>query len=153
MKVRLAAGFCAVALLLMGVSALAQVAGQEEERFTVKKEPYAYTSAGNRDPFLSLIKPKTAKERREGATPLESYDLSQMQLVAVVSDVQKGYALLRLPDGKHYTALLGTPMGLHAGKITSISSDSIVVEEQLYDYKGRLRTEEKIIRRRKEEEE
>jgi Tfp pilus assembly protein PilP len=151
MMVRLASGLCAVALLLMGVSALAQVA--QEEEFTIKKEPYTYTSAGNRDPFLSLIKPKTSRERTEGATPLESYDLSQMKLVAVVSDARKGYALLRLPDGKHYTALLGTPMGLHAGKITSILSDSIVVEEHLYDYKGRLKTEEKILRLRKEEEE
>jgi type IV pilus assembly protein PilP len=129
------------------------VAGQEEENFAVKKEPYAYTSAGNRDPFLSLIKPKITNDQREGATPLESYDLSQMKLVAVVSDIQKGYALLRLPDGKHYTALLGTPMGLHAGKITSILNDSVIVEEHIYDYKGRLRTEEKILRLRKEEEE
>jgi len=122
-----------------------------EDKFEVRKEVYEYTSEGNRDPFLTLIRPK--KEAAEhGATPLESYDVSQMKLVGVVRDAKRFYALMRLPDGKHYNVFKGTPVGLHSGTVIGISLDAVVVRQYIYDYKGRLQTEDSVLRLRKEEE-
>lgn len=135
-----------------GQAAAGQPVGKaaEENKFEVRKEIYEYTSENNRDPFMTLIRPK--KEVAEhGATPLESFDVSQMRLVGVVRDAKRYYALMRLPDGKHYNVFKGTPVGLHSGTVIDIRLDTVVVRQYIYDYKGRLQTEDSVLRLRKEE--
>lgn len=142
--------FLSVALALLAAKPAAGQAVAEEDRFEVRKEVYVYTSEGNRDPFLTLIQPKKAAAEH-GATPLESYDVSQMKLVGVVRDAKRYYALVRLPDGKHYNVFKGTPLGLHSGSVLDIRLDTVVVRQYIYDYKGRLQTEDSVLRLRKEE--
>ncbi len=125
---------------------------QEEgvERFEIKKEFYEYTAYNNRDPFRSLIKP-LEEEGKKGETPLESYDLSQIRLIATATDRRQAYALMVLPDGKSYTVSEGMPIGIHGGSVYRISLDAVVVREFVRDHKGRLQTQDTVLRLRRKE--
>lgn len=124
------------------------------EDAVLKKERYDYSSGGRRDPFLSIIesaKKAREKKRPKGLVPLEDYDLSQVNLIAIVWDEEMYRALVGLPNGKYYTLREGTSVGLHGGKVVRIARDRLVVREYIRDYKGNLRPEDTVLRLRKEE--
>jgi type IV pilus assembly protein PilP len=144
-----AAALIVFSLVLLGAKAEAQ-----EERFEVKKETYTYNPEGRRDPFLSIImaaKRAEEKKRPKGLVPLEDYDVSQIRLIAVIWGAEGYYALIGLPDGKHYTIREGVTLGLHGGKVQRITDDSLIVRELIRDYRGRLKPQDTVLRLRKEE--
>ena len=118
-------------------------------------EAYSYHSAGRRDPFLSLIytaKEAQKKQKSRVRVPIEQYELDQMSLEAIVTG--KGipsYALVKLPNGKHYTLSVGSTVGANRGKVVEIAPDHIVVRETVKDLTGRTSTHETILKLRKEE--
>ena len=117
----------------------------------IRKPTYIYKSSGNRDPFRSLIQVKKEDTAdRRPRTQLESYNLSQMKLIAVVSDLQGAYALIGLPDNKYYTVRVGETIGLHDGIVTEIRSDRVVVEEKITDFRGYEKSQDVFIRLRNE---
>jgi type IV pilus assembly protein PilP len=125
----------------------------DTDKYKIRKPTYAYKSLGNRDPFRSLI--QTAEGTETSAidvarTPLESYNVSQLRLIAVVIAADASYALVILPDGKSYTVKMGMNLGLHDGVVTEIRSDEIVVEEAIKDHKGNLKLKEVYLKLRQE---
>jgi type IV pilus assembly protein PilP len=145
-----AAALVVISLLLLGIEAGAQ----EEERFEVKKETYTYSPEGRRDPFLSIItaaKRVEEKKRPKGLLPLQDYDISQIRLIAIIWDEKVHYALIGLPDGKHYTIREGVSLGLHDGKVRRITEDAVTVRELIRDYRGNLKPQDTVLRLRKEE--
>jgi Tfp pilus assembly protein PilP len=121
---------------------------KEEEK--VEKQTYVYEAKGRRDPFTSLIEIAKAKPvRKKGATPMENYDVSEIKLLAVVWD-SKHYALIKLPDDKTYTVRKGMTLGLYGGKVEEITQDSILIREQMKDYRGQFKTKDTLLRLRKE---
>ncbi len=122
---------------------------KEEEK--VEREAFTYDPKGRRDPFISLIEVAKAKPiRKKGATPIETYDVSEIKLSAVVWDSRQYYALIMLPDNKSYTLKKGMTLGLHGGRVEEITRDSVVIREHVMDYKGQLKTKDTILRLRKE---
>jgi type IV pilus assembly protein PilP len=134
------------------VAAQPQAVQKPEEK--VEKEVYDYEATGRRDPFMSLI--VVAKEkphRRKGATPIENFDVDEIKLTAIIWDNHQYYALIALPDGKSYTIRKGMALGLYGGKVADITKDSVLIREQVRDYKGQLHTKETRLKLRKEGEE
>jgi type IV pilus assembly protein PilP len=125
----------------------------QQEEPKVEKEVYIYDPKGRRDPFLSLVqvaKPRT--ERKKGASPIENYDVDEIKIIAIAWDSQQYYALITLPDNKSYTIRRGMTLGLNNGKVAEITKDTMLISEQVKDYKGQTKTKDTTLRLRKEEE-
>lgn len=116
----------------------------------VEEEIYLYDKTGKRDPFVSLIK---KEEVVPGDTPLESYDVSAVRILGIVWNQKGHFAEVILPDGKAYTVKEGMPIGVHKGKVQRITKSSIIVKENVKDYKGEIKSKETILKLREEEEE
>jgi len=120
----------------------------------VEKEVYTYEPRDRRDPFTSLIEVKQAGPRKvlKGAAPIESFDVDEIKLIAIAWDRQQSYAMVTLPDNKSFTIRKGMTLGLYGGKVSEITRDSVIITEQVKDYRGQLKTKDTILKLRKEEE-
>lgn len=133
-------------------AATAAVPAKEEPK--AEKEVVVYDSKGRRDPFLSLIElMKKKPQRKKGATPIENFDVEEVKLIAIAWDKQQYYAMITLPDNKSYSIRKGTTLGLNGGKVQEITKNTVLIREQVTDYKGQLKTKDTLLKLRKEGEE
>jgi Tfp pilus assembly protein PilP len=112
---------------------------------------YEYTGMGRRDPFTSLIQTKGASKGK-GISALESYDTSEMKLIAILWDKTRYYAVVSLPDGKSYTVYEKVKVGTSSGVIKKITKDSMVISERVRDARGRINPKDRVLKLRSEEE-
>jgi type IV pilus assembly protein PilP len=120
-------------------------AAEEVKKFV--PEHYAYNAKGRRDPFYTLIMPTQEKPtKKAGASPMESYGVDQIQLMAVAKDYQRYYALIRLPDKKTYTILEGMTLGLQDGKVTQITRDGVYIREYVKDFRGNIKPKDTFLK-------
>jgi type IV pilus assembly protein PilP len=125
-----------------------------QNQVKAEKEIYTYETKGRRDPFVPLnevVKEKTLKKK--GSKPIENVDVEEIKVIAVAWDSQQYYAMVTLPDKKSYTIRKGMTLGLYGGRVLDITKDSVIITEQIKDYKGQLKTKDTILKLRKEEEE
>jgi len=108
-------------------------------------EDAGYVATSKLDPFMPLIReqketvvPKIEKsdKPRRILTPLEKMDLSQIKLVAVVIAGTRKIAMVEEATGKGYEVKIGTYMGKNEGQVVDITFESIVVKENITDFKG-----------------
>ena len=126
----------------------------QKEEIKVEKEIYVYDPKGRRDPFMSLVQEiKTKPPRKIGSSPIENFDVDEIKLIAIAWDSQQSYAMITLPDKKSYTIRKGMSLGLYGGKVIEITRDSVLIREQLKDYKGQDKIKDTILKLRKEGEE
>jgi Tfp pilus assembly protein PilP len=126
---------------------------ESEEAYNVPKEEYFYESRGRRDPFMPLVviqKQKTI--RKKGHSPLESFGVDEISLMAIASDKDKNYALVMLPDKKTYTITEGMTLGLEGGKVEKITPDEVIITENVKDYRGNIKQKLTELKLHKEEE-
>lgn len=116
-----------------------------------KNTVYRYTAGSRRDPFIPLIVRADTKQKK-GLVPIESYEVSEFKLIAILWDKTKYYAVITLPDGKSYTIRKGMKLGLHGGKVYKITKDSVIIRENVRDYRGVLSPKDTILKLRREEE-
>jgi len=129
------------------------VAKETVEAPTVIPEEYKYDARGRRDPFLSLVAVTKQKQiKKRGASPFESYDLGEIQLLAIAWDKKKYFAPIRLPDKKTYTITEGMSLGLEGGKVEKIAKGSVVIREYIKDYRGDIKPRDTILKLHKGEE-
>jgi len=132
--------------------AAAPAAPQNEVK--AEKEVYVYEPKGRRDPFVPLtdvVKEKPLKKR--GSAAIEDFDVEEIKVIAIAWDSKQYFAMVTLPDKKSYTIRKGMTLGLYGGKVREITKDSVIITEQIKDYKGQLKTKDTILKLRKEEEE
>jgi len=106
-----------------------------------------YESKGKNDPFKPLIQEKSVEVSQPVSdnrpkrilTPLEKIELSQIRLVAVIIMKNKQIAMVEEASGKGYEIAIGTYIGKNQGRVSEIKNNSILVEELIKDYKGRLK--------------
>ena len=123
-----------------------------EEAKKVEQEEYKYDSKGRRDPFLSLVAiTKEKPSKKKGASPIESYDIDEIKLMAIAWDKERYYAMIRLPDGKTYTITQGMSLGLQNGKVEKITKDNVLIREYIADYKGAMKPRDSILKLHKGE--
>ena len=99
-----------------------------------------YSPVGKRDPFQSLIGPKTATiigdEMCQSDRPrefLENFDLRSLKLSGVIIKGQnESVALIEIPDGKGYSVRMGMYMGKNCGHVLEIWNDYMLVKEQVH---------------------
>ena len=133
---------------------------QVSEQKGNKEEREHYDSQGKIDPFRPLIQEKPEESipvvdagPKRILTPLEKIDLSQIRLVAVIIMKNKQIAMVEEASGKGYEIGIGTYIGKNQGKVSEIKASSIVIKEQVKDYKGRLKEQVQEIKLHKIENE
>jgi len=117
-----------------------------------KDGAYEYSGLDRRDPFAPLVS-KREGGRQKGVSPLETYEVAEMKVIAILWAKNKYYAVFALPDGKSYTVTDGTKVGTHNGVISKIVKDSVVIKERVRDARGVLSPRDIVLRLRGEEEE
>lgn len=117
--------------------------GTGEGGLVAVSRDYHYDSTGKRDPFRSFVLERAKEQHSAERGPLEQFDLSQLNLVAVVWNTPKPRALVTDPSGRGYIVAEGTPIGKNEGRITKIQDNEIIVKETYVDYLGE-RTEKDI---------
>lgn len=102
---------------------------------------YIYDQAGRRDPFMPLITPKRSLQPRAAvkAGTIESYDVKEFSLSAIVKKRDGNYALLVTPDNRSFTVSVGTVIGLHGGEVAEVTDDKVILVENSKDYRGKLK--------------
>lgn len=102
-------------------------------------EDYIYDPTGKTDPFRSFIAVQEAiedKERKKPRTYLETLDISQLDLIAIIVGPKGNYAMVRDARGLGYVIKKGTPIGLHEGVVRQINEDEVIISEK---YRGKHR--------------
>jgi len=116
-----------------------------------KKEPekkgeveYSYDPTGKKDPFKPFLQLTSAKgsSKHTPLTPLEKYEISQLNLVAIISTPEGNVALIEDATGKGYFLKKGTGIGKNDGKVTRILKDTVIIEETYQDAFGKMKTNE-----------
>ena len=114
---------------------------------------YSYDPTGKRDPFRSFVwdrQDKMAQEVAE-AGPLGQFDLSQLEVVAVVWATGNARALVEDPSGESYIVGKGAAIGKNRGHVISIGDNTVVVKETYVDYLGQETTKDVEMRIRRSE--
>ena len=109
------------------------------------EEEYRYDPTGKPDPFRSFIK----REIELGpavTTPLERFDLSQLEVTAIIWGTDRPRALVRDPAGKGYVVQAGTAIGKNKGRVIEILDNMVLVKETYVDFRDRATTKEVEMR-------
>jgi type IV pilus assembly protein PilP len=103
----------------------------------VSEIAYAYSPIGKRDPFRSLFDQLRKEEGGQPVTELQTFEVDQLKLVAIVSRIATPYAMVEDPSGKGHTLTRGTLIGKNWGRVAEINPDCVVIKEEYRDYTGR----------------
>ena len=130
----------------------APAAAAEEEGQTRKKQDkvvrkenkdYRYDPSGKPDPFRSFIKSFVKAQTEESPTsPLERFDLSQLNVSAIIWGTDKPRALINDPSGKGYIIAEGASIGKNRGRVIQIDDNLVVVKETYVDFHGKATTKD-----------
>ena len=126
----------------------AQAGASDAERPSIDFDPDAsqwhYNPIGKRDPFRSFVRGRIEEEIRS-PTPLQRYDIEELNLVGIVWGVDERSAIVGDPDKKNHIVEIGTYIGKNWGKVTEVTSGSIVITEEYQTIEGELMTEQKVM--------
>jgi type IV pilus assembly protein PilP len=102
-------------------------------------DDYVYNPIGKRDPFRTFI---TAPEEEQirSPTPLQRYEIDQYTLTGVVWGTQNPRAMVEDPEGVGHVVEIGTYIGKNWGKVTEITSNKILINEEYLTVDGSLVT-------------
>jgi len=108
---------------------------------TAKKDEknYTYDPSGKTDPFKSFIAEQeemAEKQKRKPRTYLETLDLSQLELIAIITGPKGNYAMVRDSKGVGHVILKGTSIGTNGGVVEKITDKEVVIREEYRDFKG-----------------
>lgn len=95
-----------------------------------------YDPVDMRDPFRSFEWKREEQMGVELGGPLEQFDLSQLDVVAVVWKTGSARALVHDPSGQSYIVGMGTRVGKNNGTVVGIDDNLVVVKESYVDYLG-----------------
>jgi Tfp pilus assembly protein PilP len=109
-----------------------------------KKEgpKYAYDPTGKTDPFKSFIAEQQNVEdtaKRKPKTFLETLDLSQLELIAIIVGAKGNYAMVKDSKGTGHVITKGTGIGINGGFVERITDKEVVIREEYKDFKGTVR--------------
>lgn len=108
---------------------------------------YVYDPTGKRDPFRSYrFEQESSSGLEEVAGPLESFELEQLSLVAVVWETPRPRALVADPSGRSYIVEEGTRVGKNEGRVIHIGDNLVLVKETYEDFAGERTTKDVEMR-------
>lgn len=106
------------------------------------EKPYVYDPSGRTDPFKSFIAEQeemAEKQKRKPRTYLETLDLSQLELIAIITGPKGSYAMVRDSKGVGHVILKGTAIGTNGGVVEKITDREVVIREEYRDFRGTAR--------------
>ena len=103
---------------------------------------YHYDPTDKVDPFRSYARRQITFDSEAKTSPLERFELIQLEVMGIVWGLAEPRALLRDPTGKGYIVRAGTPIGKNNGRILRIEENKIVVKETFLDHLDRATTKE-----------
>jgi type IV pilus assembly protein PilP len=113
---------------------------------------FTYDPTGKRDPFRSFIWDRPDKMASVAeAGPLGQFDLSQLEVVAVVWRTGNARALVEDPSGESYIVGAGAAIGKNRGHVVSIDDNTVIVKETYVDYLGQETVKDVEMRMRSNE--
>ncbi|MEZ4703608.1 MAG: pilus assembly protein PilP [Bdellovibrionota bacterium] len=104
-----------------------------------------YNPHGRRDPFKPF-EGEAISQTQLLRTPLERFEINQLELTAIVWGISKPRALFRAPDTYSYIASVGTRLGRNRGKISKITRQKVLILEEYRDPTGKLVVRESEFR-------
>jgi len=113
----------------------ASVATEEKQ-----KAVYSYDPTNKIDPFKSFIILRRELEEKEQGKPktyLETLDISQLTISAIVLGNKGNWALIRDSKGDGHVIKVGTLIGRKSGRVKKILEKEVVVTESYKDIRGR----------------
>ncbi len=103
------------------------------------KMDYSYDPTNKGDPFKSFIivkKELEEKEKKKPKTYLETLELSQLTLSAIVLTDKENWALVRDSKGDGHVIKAGTAIGRRGGLVIKILEKEVIVRESHMDIRG-----------------
>lgn len=121
--------------------------GEAVEEMEQKEDSFAgYTATDLKDPFVPFLKDEAVAVRKRGPlSPLEKFDLGELQLVGILTKGNETIALIEDSEGKGYSVKRGVKIGKNGGVISKITKNEIIVVEEYFDLTGRKVTREKTL--------
>jgi Tfp pilus assembly protein PilP len=121
---------------------------EENKADTIETEPkkgeetvaYSYDPTNKVDPFKSFIvvrRELEEEEREKPRTYLETLDVSQLTVSAIVLTSKESWALVRDSKGDGHPIKVGSPIGKRGGRVIKILDKEVVVRESYKDFRGR----------------
>jgi hypothetical protein len=104
-------------------------------------DTYSYDRRGKTDPFKSFIAEQedtTKKPRRKPRTYLETLDLSQLDLIAIIVGPKGNFAMVRDAKGLGYVIKEGTAIGINGGVVRQVKEKEVVIREGSKDISKKL---------------
>jgi type IV pilus assembly protein PilP len=98
-----------------------------------------YDPTGKPDPFQPPVLGNGGDLRSRGTRglPLQQFEVTEFELVGIVSGSGENQALVQDASGKGYLVKVGTPIGKNQGRVVAIASKRILIEEKVKDFMGR----------------
>ncbi|RLB19021.1 MAG: hypothetical protein DRG63_01610 [Deltaproteobacteria bacterium] len=113
----------------------------KQELFQRKQAGYVYDPTGKPDPFRSFIAKQEAFEKRrrhrKPKTYLETLELSQLDLIAVIVGPKGNWAMVRDSKGVGHVIKKGTAIGTNGGVVWKIQEDRVIIREKHVDFRGK----------------
>lgn len=104
-------------------------------------DTYIYDRRGKTDPFKSFIAEQEdteKKKRRKPRTYLETLDLSQLDLIAIIVGPKGNFAMVRDAKGLGYVIKKGTAIGINGGVVHQVTEKEVVIREGSKDISKKL---------------
>jgi hypothetical protein len=103
-----------------------------------EKGDYSYDPTNKVDPFKSfIVVKKELEEKEKPKTYLETLDISQVTLSAIVLGDKESWALVRDSKGDGHVIKVGTAIGTRGGRVIKILEKEVVVREYYTDMRDR----------------
>ena len=117
-------------------------AGEGTTLIEGKQVDYFYNPTNLTDPFKSFIakmEEVEEKKKQKPKTYLETLELSQLSLIAIIIAPQGKWAMVREAKGTGHVIREGTPIGTNGGVVYEINDKAVIIREEYKDFKGELK--------------
>ncbi len=124
--------------LFEGANVSAPGAAQKTE---ASAERYSYNPEGKTDPFKTFLAEQESveeKKQRKPRTYLETLDLSQLELIAIVVGPKGNWAMVRDSKGVGHVIQKGTLIGTNSGIVYAVTEKEVLVREEFKDFRGNI---------------
>lgn len=106
---------------------------------TEEEQKYVYDPTGKTDPFKSFLAKQEEleeKKRRKPKTYLETLELSQLELIAIITGPKGNFAMVRDSKGIGHVIKKGTAIGTNGGVVDRITDKEVIIKEEYRDFRG-----------------
>ena len=106
---------------------------------------YIYDPTGKTDPFKSFISEEAPPNPGKiNETILETLDLSQLELIAIMVGPKGNWAMVRDSKGVGHVIKKGIKIGTKGGVVDKITEHEVIIREEFKDFRGNKQYKETV---------